>query len=40
LLLLAPDLEVVGEAADSEETITLAVELQPQVILWIWICRG
>jgi DNA-binding NarL/FixJ family response regulator len=33
LLLSAPDLEVVGEAGDGEETISLAVELQPDVIL-------
>jgi DNA-binding NarL/FixJ family response regulator len=33
LLLSAPDLEVVGEAGDGEETITLAAELQPDVIL-------
>ena len=33
LLLSAPDLEVVGEAADGEETISLAAELQPDVIL-------
>jgi DNA-binding NarL/FixJ family response regulator len=33
LLLSAPDLEVVGEAADAEETISLAAELQPDVIL-------
>ncbi len=33
LLLSAPDLEVVGEAADGEESISLAAELQPDVIL-------
>ncbi len=33
LLLSAPDLEVVGEAGDGEQTISLAAELQPDVIL-------
>ncbi len=33
LLLSAPDLEVVGEAEDGEETISLAAKLQPDVIL-------
>lgn len=33
LLLSAPDLEVVGEAGDGEETVTLATELQPDVVL-------
>ena len=33
LLLSAPDVEVVGEARDGEETITLAAGLQPDVIL-------
>ena len=33
LLLWAPDLEVVGEIQDGEETISLAAELQPDVIL-------
>jgi DNA-binding NarL/FixJ family response regulator len=33
LLLSASDLEVVGEAGDGEETISLAAELQPDVIL-------
>jgi DNA-binding NarL/FixJ family response regulator len=33
LLLSAPDLEVVGEAGDGEQTIALAAELQPDVIL-------
>ncbi|CAN5796479.1 response regulator transcription factor [soil metagenome] len=33
LLLSAPDVEVVGEARDGEETVTLAGRLQPDVIL-------
>jgi len=33
LLLSAPDVEVVGEARDGEETIALAAGLQPDVIL-------
>jgi DNA-binding NarL/FixJ family response regulator len=33
LLLSAPDVEVVGEARDGEEAITLAARLQPDVIL-------
>jgi len=33
LLLSAPDLEVVGEAADGEEAISRAAELQPDVVL-------
>jgi DNA-binding NarL/FixJ family response regulator len=33
LLLSAPDLEVVGEAGNGEEAISLAAELQPDVIL-------
>ena len=33
LLLSAPDLEVVAEAGDGEEAISLAAELQPDVIL-------
>lgn len=33
LLLSASDLQVVGEAADGDEAITLAAELQPDVIL-------
>ena len=33
LLLSAPDFEVVGEAADGEQAISLAAELQPDVIL-------
>jgi len=30
---LASDLEVVGQAADGEEAISLAVDLQPDVVL-------
>jgi DNA-binding NarL/FixJ family response regulator len=33
LLVSAPDLEVVGEAADGREAITLAADLQPDIIL-------
>jgi DNA-binding NarL/FixJ family response regulator len=33
LLLSAPDVEVVGEAADGEEAVTLAERLQPDVVL-------
>ena len=33
LLLSAPDLEVVGEAENGKETVSLAAELQPDVIL-------
>jgi DNA-binding NarL/FixJ family response regulator len=33
LLVSAPDLEVVGEAGDGEQAISLAVKLQPDVIL-------
>lgn len=33
LLMSAPDLEVVGETEDGEQAISLAVELQPDVIL-------
>lgn len=33
LLLSAPDLEVLGEAADGEEAISLAAKLQPDVVL-------
>jgi DNA-binding NarL/FixJ family response regulator len=33
LLLSAADLEVVGEAADGDEAISLAAELQPDVIM-------
>src|SRR6266542_3682119 len=33
LLLSAPDIEVVGEAASGDEAIELAAELQPDVIL-------
>jgi DNA-binding NarL/FixJ family response regulator len=33
LLLSAPDVEVVGEARDGEETVRLAARLQPDVIL-------
>ncbi len=33
LLLSAPDLEVVGEAGDGDEAISLAARLQPDVIL-------
>jgi DNA-binding NarL/FixJ family response regulator len=33
LLVSAPDLDVVGEAGDGEQAISLATELQPDVIL-------
>ncbi|MBA2669264.1 MAG: response regulator transcription factor [Gemmatimonadetes bacterium] len=33
LLLSAPELEVVGEAADGEEAVRLAARLQPDVAL-------
>jgi DNA-binding NarL/FixJ family response regulator len=33
LLLSAPDLEVVGEAEDSEKAVSIAAELQPDVVL-------
>lgn len=33
LLLSAPDVEVVGEAADGEESVALAATLQPDVVL-------